>query len=324
MASNYEKMYQKDYQKLLDKYDQKSEENRQLKYEYQLLQRKYNTKEKQLNMKISDIEASVKEKYSKVINEKNKIINDKDKEIARLKALLNIDGTNAGIPTSQTPINKKKIIPNTRVKSGKTIGGQNGHKKHKLEKFNDEDINDNINYELDNCPFCNGELEKIGEICKDELSYRFVPIKRRNHFIKYECKCCHKEVHHNIPTRLKEENQYGSEIQAVALSLANEGNVSINKIRRIINGFSHGEIDMSERYIAKLQKNASRKLEKFKNDLYRKILKLKLLYWDDTVIMINTNRACLRFYGDEKIAYYTAHMKKNEVGILEDNILNTL
>ena len=324
MVSNYEKIYQRDYQKLLDKYDQKSEENRQLKYEYQLLQRKYNTKEKQLNMKISDIEASVKEKYSKVINEKDKIINDKDKEIARLKALLNIDGTNAGIPTSQTPINKKKIIPNTRVKSGKIIGGQIGHKKHKLEKFNDEDINDNINYKLDNCPFCNGELEKIGEICKDELSYRFVPIKRRNHFIKYECKCCHKEVHHNIPTRLKEENQYGSEIQAVALSLANEGNVSINKIRRIINGFSHGEIDMSEGYIAKLQKNASRKLEEFKNDLYRKILKLKLLYWDDTVIMINTNRACLRFYGDEKIAYYTAHMKKNEAGILEDNILNTL
>ena len=37
MASNYEKMYQKDYQKLLDKYDQKSEENRQLKYEYLLI-----------------------------------------------------------------------------------------------------------------------------------------------------------------------------------------------------------------------------------------------------------------------------------------------
>ena len=29
-------------------------------------------------------------------------------------AKLNIDGTNSGIPTSQTPINKKKVIPNSR------------------------------------------------------------------------------------------------------------------------------------------------------------------------------------------------------------------
>ena len=235
-----------------------------------MLQAKYNTKEKQLNVKINDIENSVKEKYSKIIDEKDKIIDEKDKEIARLKALLNTDGTNAGIPTSQTPINKKKIIPNTRVKSGKSIGEQPGHKKHKLEKFSDEEINDNVNYELDKCPCCNGELEEFGEVCKDELSYRFVPIKRRNHFIKYECKNCHKEVHQNIPNRLKEDNQYGSEIQAVALSLANEGNVSMNKIRHIIRGFSHGEIDMSEGYIAKLQKKASKKLETLKTIYIKK------------------------------------------------------
>ncbi len=317
MTSNYEKVFEKDYQRLLVQFDIKSEENKQLKYEYQLLQSKYNTKCKQLDIKINCIEESMRNKYTKIIDEK-------DKEIARLKALLNTDGTNAGIPTSKTPINKKKIIPNNRQKSNKSIGGQIGHAKHSLKKFDDEEINDIVKYELDKCPYCNGSLKEIGEICKDETSYRFVPIKRRNHFLKYKCTCCNKEVHQNIPTRLKEENQYGSEIQAVALSLANEGNVSMNKIRHIIHGFSHGEIDMSEGYISKLQKQASKKLEQFKKDLYNKILKLNLLYWDDTVIMINTNRACLRFYGNEKIAYYTAHNHKNEKGILEDNILNTL
>lgn len=317
MTTNYQNFFEKDYQALLKKYDIQTEEYKQLKYEYQLLKSKYKTKENQLNTKIEHIENSIKDKYTKIIDEK-------DKEIARLKALLNSDGTNAGIPTSQTPISKKKIIPNTRVKSDKSIGGQLGHKKHKLEKFKDEEINDNVEYNLENCPCCNGQLEEIGEICKDELSYRFITIKRRNHFIKYKCLDCHKEVHQNIPSRLKEENQYGSEIQSVALSLANEGNVSMNKIRHIIHGFSHGEIDISEGYIAKLQKKASKKLETFKQDLYREILKSKLLYWDDTVIMINTKRACLRFYGNEKLAYYTAHNHKNEKGILEDNILNTL
>ncbi len=324
MAANYQKIFEKDYQELLAKYDQKSEQYKQLKYQYQLLQNKYNTKEKQLSIAINYFDNNAKKKYQPLLDEKDKLLAQKDAEIARLKSLLNIDGTNSGIPTSQTPINKKKVIPNTRVKSNKNKGGQIGHQKHKLEKFKEEEINDNVNYELEKCPCCEGKLEEIGEVVKDELSYRFVPIKRRNHFIEYQCKHCHKKVHHKIPNRLKEDNQYGSEIQSVALSLANEGNVSMNKIRHIIRGFSHGEIDMSEGYIAKLQKNASKKLEEFKKDLYKKILILHLLYWDDTVIIINAKRACLRFYGNEHIAYYTAHIQKNEEGILEDGILNTL
>lgn len=178
MASNYQNFFEKDYQELVKKYDIQSEEYKQLKYEYQLLQLKYKTKERQLNTKISHIENSVKEKYTKIIDEK-------DKEIVRLKALLNYDGTTAGISTSQTSINKKKIIPNTRIKSDKNKDSQLGHKKHKLEKFVSDEINDNVEYTLDKCPCCNGNLEKIGEVCKDELSYRFVTIKRRNHLNVY-------------------------------------------------------------------------------------------------------------------------------------------
>ena len=196
MSTNYQKVFERDYQKLLNKYDRKSEEYKQLKYEYQLLQSKYNTKENQLNIVFQQALDNAAKKYQPLLEQKDKKIEEQDKEIARLKALLNIDGTNSGIPTSQTPINKKKVIPNTRIKSDKKIGGQPGHQKHKLEKF--------------------------------------------------------------------------------------------------------------------------------KEELYKRVLKCTLLYWDDTVIMIHTKRGCLRFYVNEKIAYYTAHNQKKEVGIKEDDILNTL
>ncbi len=320
MATNYQKFFEKDYQKLSDKYDKKSEEYKILKYEYQLLQASYNKLQKNIDNKIQE----ATEQQVKIIEEKDKQLLEKDAEIARLKALLNMDGTNSGLPTSKTPINKKKVVPNTRVKTGKKPGGQIGHKQHKLEKFKDEEINDEVRHELSKCPKCGGNITKTGEICKDELSYIFVPIKRRHRFITYKCDCCNKEVHETIPVRLKEENQYGSEINALALTLANEGNVPCNKIRKIIKGISHSEIDMSEGYIIKLQKKASKKLAEFKNDLYREILKQKLLYWDDTVIMILQKRACLRVYATEKIAYYVAHEHKDLEGIKEDKILNTL
>ena len=119
MTTNYQNFYEKDYQKLLDKYEKKSAENRQLKYEYQLLDKKLKNKNKQLEIAINNFEINAKIKYQPLLDEKDKQLKEKDKEIVRLKALLNIDGTNAGIPTSQTPINKKKIIPNTRTKSDK-------------------------------------------------------------------------------------------------------------------------------------------------------------------------------------------------------------
>ena len=37
-----------------------------------------------------------------------------------------------------------------------------------------------------------------------------------------------------------------------------------------------------------------------------------------------TKRGCFRFYGDEEIAYYTAHETKGWVGIDEDGILELL
>lgn len=63
MKTNYNNFFEKDYQNLLKKFDKKSEDYKQLKYEYQLLQCRYNTKEKQLNIAIENFEKNAKEKY---------------------------------------------------------------------------------------------------------------------------------------------------------------------------------------------------------------------------------------------------------------------
>ena len=91
--------FYKDYENLLIKNDKLSEENRNLRYTQALLESQ--------NKTLRESEIKVKEK----LVDKDNIIKQQEYEIARLKALLNMDGTNHGIPTSQTPINKKKIIP---------------------------------------------------------------------------------------------------------------------------------------------------------------------------------------------------------------------
>ena len=60
MATNYQNIFEKDYQKLLEKYDKKSQEYKQLKYEHILLQRKLETRDKQLEKTIDNFEKNAK------------------------------------------------------------------------------------------------------------------------------------------------------------------------------------------------------------------------------------------------------------------------
>lgn len=102
------------------------------------------------------------------------------------------------------------------------------------------------------------------------------------------------------------------------------GNVAINKVKMMLNGMINGEMNPSEGFVCKLYKRASGELKDFKEDLRKNMICRSLLYWDDTVIMIQTERACMRFYGDENISYYTAHAAKDLEGIIEDDILTVL
>lgn len=333
--SNYSNSLYKDYELELHKRKEIEKQNKFLKltndvleYRIQILEKQALDKENKINEKNDEIN-----EIKKIVEAQNKKILELAKQLDLTKeerdkylAKLNNDGTNSGLPTSQTPIGKKKLIPNSREKTGRNIGGQKNHPKSKLEKFDAEEINENVYITLSECPHCHSkDLEKLNEeVCKDEFDYKIKIIKRRNHFSKYLCKNCNKTVKKDIPVNLKEDNQYGSNVQATVLTLANIGNVPMNKIRKIICGITISEIDLSEGYIAKLQKRAASKLDAFIDDLKFYIKHLKLVYWDDTVIMINKHRSCMRFYGDELVALFFAHEQKNKAGIDEDGILNKL
>ena len=257
---------------------------------------------------------------------------DKDKqiealkdEICRLKAQIDHDGTTNGIPTSQTPRGKEKVIPNSRTQTGRNKGGQKGHEKHAMEAHPDEEVTDTEEHPLDECPICGGELEELGEsIDKDETDYEVRIIRKRHRFKKYRCRRCGKEVRASIPKHLKERNQYGANLQAMILALLDLGFISVNRTRSISVGMLGGKLKLSGGFVGKVQKKASRMLKGFLDEVKDFCLVQKLLYWDDTVIFMNTARACFRFYGNERVAYYRAHATKGAEGIEEDGILANL
>ena len=309
---------QKNYDILYKKHFRQTELLTERKEKYNLLQKKYQYLEKTMEDKIKMALENFKDNLLKE-NEALK------KENEKLKKLLNMDSNNSGIPTSQTNIRSSKRIPNTREKSNKLKGGQVGHPKNKLEPFKEEEITDTYIHEVTKCNCGSSNLKDLGiRVTKDCFDVDIRVQKISNEFHDYKCLCCGKIIKSPVPLHLKEANQYGNNVKGLALSLINEGCVSYNRTKKLISGFTNNEVNMSEGFMVKLQKQCATNLTNFINDLKVKILNERLIHWDDTVIMINTKRSCLRYYGNELLALYTAHERKNKEGLDEDNILNNL
>lgn len=276
----------------------------------------------------------IQNEFNSKLQEKDQLLEEKDMEIELLKdeikkrqRIIDNNASNSGIPTSKTPIGKKKHVPNTRVKTGKMVGGQTGHTKHKLYKFNDEEITENISVTLSSCPGCNGKnINIIGEgVSKDETDYDVKVIKRRYHFKNCSCLDCKKEFRSPIPRELKEENQYGNGVQALAVCLTNETYTPFNKTRQLISGLTENEINVSEGYIAKLQPRGYSFLEDFEKETREEIIKSSYYAWDDSVINIDGKNACLRVYCNDEVSLFYAHESKSRKTMDEDDIfINTL
>ena len=281
-------------------------------------------------LKASDerIASAIKD-YEGQLAEKDAVIRELTSRLAHAEALLNHDGSNTGMPTSQTPADKNKIVPNSRRSCGKPRGGQDGHKKSSLEAPGESGVTDIIGHPLRDdecCPQC-GDADCTptgGSDVKYEYDVRIKVVKAKHVFYHYECNNCGTVFRSQISPNLKEKVQYGSGLQALALSLTNTVNASMNKVSMFLSGITGGELTPCEGYVAKLQSRAAKGLRQFRGDLKRLLITRKVIYWDDTVIMILTQRACFRFYGDETIAYYTAHAHKDMESLDDDNVLDLL
>ena len=268
----------------------------------------------------------MKDFYDDQIAKKDAIIKGLTDKYVHCLAVKAHDGTNTGISTSATPIGGKKVIPNSRRSTGKKRGGQPGHAKHFLQPFKQQDITETFTHSPEGvCVSCSGQLIYNGEtVTKDEYDVEIRTVKRRHEYRVCHCSECGTTARQPIPGNLKEANQYGRHVQAIALSLMNTGNVAINKVRTLLYGMTDGAMIQSEGYIAKLQSRAATGLAMFVEELKTVLIHRSLVHWDETVITINTKRACLRFYGDNTISFYTAHEHKDMESLDNDGILGLL
>jgi hypothetical protein len=316
-------------------------ENRSFKNKYEALEKKYDALEKSIDDKINQAVINV---ITKLTDEFNVIIADKDqkiekltKEVERLKAQINKDSSNSSKPSSTNGF--KNVIQNNREKSGKRPGGQLFHQGHKLE------LPSNLEQLIEEGKIKHEVIDiwEDGDVDSDDYDSKFVlDLEINTKLIEYRI---HKGSNpdsnqtnnRELLNNLKSDVSYGVNIKALSTTLSNEGLIPIKRLSDFFSSITSGIIAPSTATIISFNKLLSKRLEEtgqievIKNNL----LNGESIYVDDTVLKSTeipesdkreredrkVFKCCLRNYSNELNTLFTFNSRKDEAGIIADDIL---
>lgn len=247
-------------------------------------------------------------------------------KIQKLTAQVNMDFSNSSIPSSQQGAGRKKI-PNNREKSNRTRGGQPGHEGHRLtqkEPTEIHDIPDPEAYTKDPGYYKTNEVVSRQKIilsfCVKVVEYRASVFRNKE---------TGSRVHADFPDGFHTDICYDSSVKAFVFLLANDGNMSAGKIRKVLREASKGKLDISEATINGLCKEFSLKSKKEQEEIIKNIMTSPVVNIDFTNANVNGEaRQVLIMASPQKNAYmYFARDSKGHKGIIgtpAENYVGTL
>lgn len=259
------------------------------------------------------------EKLNKTIQEKDKKIELLLEEIDRLKNKNNKNSSNSSKPSSTnmtTP--KKKTGPNQynyRVKTGKKIGGQFGHKGHHLSKEYIEELIDKKKIEVKEIVHIIKGKTNQKETVKYKLGIEIKPYVEK-HIFKYD-----QNSKERLPKEFYTDVTYNNSIKSLAIELGAYNVISYERLSDFFCVITDGIIQISKGNLVNILREFSKKSEATIKNLEEDLLNSKNTYTDETGTKFNGKNMYVRNYSNQNTVVYKAHKNKGHKPILEDDIL---
>jgi len=275
-----------------------------------------------LKIKISKIETDTANKYIAIIYQFEEIIKNQNEkmasleehiqkqeaEIDRLRKQINNDSGNSSNPPSTDQKPNAANTYNGRSKTGNKSGGQSGHKGRHLSR---EAVEEKI---------AGGQMRREvvthGKPKGPYASKYVIDLKMEAVAVEHRF-----YGDTRIPPELWPEVQYGSEIKAVAATLAGQGLVASNRIVDMLKSWTNGAVELSDGTVYNFLAEFNAKAQNVVEAIKTKLLNNTVLHIDETGARVNARNMFFRNYSDEKHVLYTANQTKGRKAIEDDGIL---
>ena len=262
-------------------------------------------------------------KYCNVLREKNELIErvgELEQKVKELEGRNKKDSHNSSKPPSTDGF-KKPTPKNSRNKSARSPGGQQGHKGITLEKVDNPD-HQQIHHIACPCTKCGKDLDsKPISGYEERQEFDIPPIKVEVTAHKAEikiCDCGHRNIA-AFPDLITSPVQYGVNLKAFVISLTNEGFVSCERTNQLLNGFTQNPI--SQGSIINFNKEIAATLKPFEQAVIKLLKDQAVLHHDESGMKINGDNYWLHISCTNKLTHYAIDAKRGKeamdrIGIL--------
>ncbi len=232
----------------------------------------------------------------------------------KLTARVNMDFENSSLPSSMQKAGRKKI-PNSREKTGRKPGGQEGHRGHGRKRHVPD-----ITYEIPApAEYADSpDYYETGKIIRKQKVCIRLKAEVTEYITKeYRSRKTGARVHAPFPEGYVNEVNYDGTVKAFAFLLGNECGVSHGKIRKLLSELTEGEIEISDGMINSLCAEFSEKTEMEKKEILKKLMASPVMNADFTNACVNGKSAQVLVLASpsEDAALYIGREKKGHEGV---------
>jgi len=236
--------------------------------------------------------------------------------ITELEARLNKNSSNSGKPPSSDGFKKPK---NSREKSGRPTGGQQGHEGSTLQKVETPDEVVELKHHSCECGRClldvNGIIKTRQVFDLPKISVKVTEYQMH----EIECPDCHKIHVTEFPEAVKQPVQYGENMQSLMAYLTNYQLLPLERATEIISDII-GQ-DVSQGTLVNVNQRLHENLEAFESSIKEQLQASEIVHFDETGVRCNGKTQWLHNASTEELTHYAVHPKRgseasNYIGIL--------
>ena len=236
---------------------------------------------------------------------------EQEEQIAELKMRLSKDYTNSSTPSSRNPSHAK--IANSREKTGRRAGGQQGHPHHGRKILQAQKT-----VHIEPPPeFLDGSrYTPTGRtIRKQKVSLRLFAETTEYVTPEFRVRKTGRLVHAKFPEGLSDDVTFDGSVKAFLYMLNNECNVSIKKTKTFLKEITDGQLDVSEGMICKLTREFAQKSKKEREQIFADLCESPTMHVDFTFGRLNGKLAIILICSSGYAVLYQAKEKKGFEGI---------
>lgn len=257
---------------------------------------------------------------SNQIKEQNSEIESLTSRVKSLEKQINKNSNNSSKPPSSDGLKKK--TKTLRSKSGKKIGGQEGHDGKTLELSENPD--EIIIHTVDKCDICGESLQDVSPerlIIRQVVDIPDIKVKVIEHRADVKkCPKCRRKNTGKFPDGITNTIQYSDKVKAISVYLTQYQLIPYKRGSELISDMFG--INLSQGTMVNFNNYCHEKLKPIEDNIKNSITNYQgTVHFDETGIAIGKKRQWLHVASNDKYTYYEAHEKRGKEAVDYMNIL---